>query len=169
MNIAIQESFRVKRLGWKLAVIAVLALAVFVTERNILVTVSASVEHRWFWRTSELPARGDYATFMLQHPLAGERPVRLTKRLACWSGDVLSINDREYFCNGKLLGVAKQTGLNGEALPQFVYQGQIPDGKAFALGAHKDSFDSRYWGFVDVEHSERVSPLFADDPAADRP
>ncbi len=169
MNISIQKLFRSKCLGWKLALIAVLTLAVYVTERNILVTVSASVEHRWFWRTADTPSRGDYATFMLKHPLAGDQPVRLTKRLACWSGDVLSISGRDYFCNGEFLGVAKETGLNGQALPQFVDQGQIPQGKAFAVGAHKDSFDSRYWGLVDVEDTERLSPIFAKDPSVSSP
>ncbi len=158
-----------KSLGWKLAVVAVLALGVYVSERHILVTVSASVEHRWFWRSGDKPARGDYATFLLEHPLAGDRPVRLTKRLACWGGDVLNVSDRDYYCNGTFLGVAKETGLNGQALPQFVYNGHIPHGKAFAFGTHKDSFDSRYWGLVDVAATERLSPLFAKDSTSVRP
>lgn len=158
-----------KTLRWKLIVVMVLTLAVTVIEQNILVTVSASVEHRWFWRTGTTPSRGDYATFWLQHPLAGDQSVRLTKRLVCWSGDALSVKDHNYYCNGNFLGVAKSTGLDGQALPQFVYQGPIPEGKAFAFGVHTDSFDSRYWGLVTIEDTERLSPIFASNAAASRP
>ena len=169
MSKATQDVCSLQSHRGKLAVVALMALGVYLTERNILLTVSASVGHRWFWRSGEQPARGDYATFLLQHPLAGAQPVRLTKRLVCWSGDVLKVSDRHYYCNGQFLGIAKETGLNGQALPQFVYQGRIPDGKAFAYGAHKDSFDSRYWGLLEVEAAERLSPLFATDPSRARP
>ena len=148
-------------LRWKLVVIAVLALGVFHGERNVLVATSGSVEHRWFWRTGETPKSGDYATFMLDHQLAGDALVQLTKRLVCWAGDVLTVLGQDYYCNNQYIGRAKRTGLNGEPLPQFVYHGKIPSGKAFAAGSHVDSFDSRYWGFVDISHTERLVPIFA--------
>ena len=148
-------------LGWSLVVIGLLTLGVFYAEDNVLVATSGSVKHRWFWRTGETPKSGDYATFMLDHPLAGDAPVRLTKRLVCWAGDVLTVRRRDYYCNNQYVGRAKRTGLNGEPLPQFVYHGKIPSGKAFAAGSHVDSFDSRYWGFVDVCHTERLVPIFA--------
>lgn len=147
-------------LRWKLVVIGLLALGVFYTERNLVVATSGSVEHRWFWRTGEVPGPGDYATFMLDHPLAGDKPVQLTKRLVCWTGDVLTVSGQDYYCNDQYIGRAKRTGRNGQALPQFVFNGKIPPGKAFAAGGHVDSFDSRYWGFVDIAQIERLVPIF---------
>lgn len=146
---------------WKLAVVAVGSLAVYYSEQHILMTVSASVEDRVFWRTGERPDRGDYATFILHHPLAGDTPVRLTKRLVCWAGDTLTVHGRHYFCNGKYIGKARDTGLNGQSLPRFVFNGRLPPGKAFAAGTHVDSFDSRYWGLVAVADTERLLPIFA--------
>lgn len=148
-------------LRWKLVVIGLLALGVFYAEDNVVVATSGSVEHRWFWRTGEIAARGDYATFMLDHPLAGDKPVRLTKRLVCWAGDELAVRGQDYYCNDWHISRAKRTGLNGQPLPQFVYQGRILPGKAFAAGNHIDSFDSRYWGFVDISQTERLVPIFA--------
>lgn len=149
-----------KSFRWKLAIVAVGCVAIFYGERHILVTVSASVDDRIFWRTGDEPEKGDYATFMFSHPLAGAEPVRLTKRLVCWEGDVLTIEGRNHFCNGEPLGVAKTIGLNGKPLPLFVYNDRVPEGKAFAFGAHVDSFDSRYWGLVDVGVTERLVPIY---------
>lgn len=154
-----------ERIEWrsftaKLAIVAVGCVAIFYAERHILVTVSASVDDRIFWRTGDAPDRGDYATFMFSHPLAGHDPVRLTKRLVCWEGDVLTVEGRQHFCNGEPLGVAKESGLDGQALPLFVYNDVVPVGKAFAYGGHADSFDSRYWGLIDVNEAERLHPLF---------
>lgn len=144
----------------KLAVVAVLAVGVIQWQSHILVTVSKSVEPRIFWKTGEEPTRDDYATFMFEHELAGEEPVRLTKRLACWSGDSLTVTGRDVYCNDEFLGTAKETGLTGQELPLFEFNGVIPNGLAFAVGSHADSFDSRYWGFVDVSTTERVVPIF---------
>lgn len=145
--------------GWKLGIVALGCVAIFYAERHILVTVSASVDERIFWRTSAQPDKGDYATFLFSHPLAGEEPVRLTKRLVCWEGDLLTIDGRQHYCNGQPLGLAKEFGLNGQPLPLFVFNDRVPPGKAFAFGVHADSFDSRYWGLIDVASTERLVPL----------
>ncbi len=145
---------------WKIALIALGCVAIFYAERHVLVTVSASVEDRIFWRTGDQPDKGDYATFMFSHPLAGEEPVRLTKRLVCWEGDLLTIDGRDHYCNGEPLGSAKTVGLAGKPLPLFVYNDRVPAGKAFAFGEHVDSFDSRYWGLIDIASTERLVPLY---------
>jgi len=44
-------------------------------------------------------------------------------------------------------------------MKSFVYDGVIPVGKAFVYGGNKDSFDSRYWGFIDLSTAQRLLPL----------
>ena len=46
-------------------------------------------------------------------------------------------------------------------LPLFRFDGVIPEGKLFVVGHHPRSWDSRYFGFVDVEEVlNRAYPLF---------
>ncbi|MCI1754340.1 MAG: hypothetical protein LKM31_00055 [Sphingobium sp.] len=81
------------------------------------------------WAVRKAPgpiAKGDYVMFTLSHPLAGPKPVSVTKHALCMPGDRL-ITDREhrrsvrpngwdgwYFCNGVLLGVSKPYGIHGQ-------------------------------------------------------
>ncbi len=137
-----------------------LAFGVSYVYSHLNITVSESLDHRVFWITDELPERGDYASFELTHPLAGPAPVLLSKQMLCWSGDYLTQDHRRFFCNGEFLGEAKYKTLKGKPLPLFEFSGPIPAGKAFAFGRHKDSFDSRYWGFVEVAATKRLEAIF---------
>ena len=137
-----------------------LAIGVSYTWDHINVTTSESLDHRVFWRTSERPGPGDYASFLLTHELAGPEPVLISKKLACWGGQETSQQGREFFCDGEPLGRAKTKTLTGKALPLFAFSGPIPAGKAWAYGSHPDSFDSRYWGLVDVSAAKRLKAIF---------
>ena len=96
---------------WKIGLVAFGCVCVFYAERHVLVTVSASVEDRIFWRTGDQPDKGDYATFMFSHPLAGEKPVRLTKRLVCWEGDLLTIDGRDHCCRSLVVATGGLAGM----------------------------------------------------------
>ena len=143
-----------------LIVIALIAAGVYYAQRELVVALTPSVDHRYFWRTESTPQKGDYATFILIHPLLDNRPIRVTKRVMCGQGDELRVDGREFYCNGDFLGIAKTEGFLGQKLPLFSFDGVIPSGKAFVAGTHVDSFDSRYWGFIDVADTERVVPVF---------
>jgi signal peptidase I/conjugal transfer pilin signal peptidase TrbI len=65
-------------------------------------------------------------------------------------GDHLKTLDRLYYCNGEFLGWAKEYSLKGERVENFVYDGVVPTGNIFVMGEHKDSFDSRYFGFIEA-------------------
>ncbi len=137
-----------------------MAYGVHVLNPRLLITVSPSVDGRVFWRTGKPPdAKHDFVTFWITHRLAGPEPVRLTKRLNCWPGEVLSIRGRDYYCNGAYLGRAKLLGRDGQKLPRLTEGGRIPNGYAFASGFHPDSFDSRYWGLVEIAQTERLIRL----------
>jgi conjugal transfer pilin signal peptidase TrbI len=68
----------------------------------------------------------------------------------CLPGEYLKVSDRLYYCNGEYLGRAKEHSLKGEKVDNFVYDGVVPSGKIFVMGEHKDSLDSRYFGFIEV-------------------
>jgi signal peptidase I/conjugal transfer pilin signal peptidase TrbI len=68
----------------------------------------------------------------------------------CIPGEYLRVADRKYYCNDEYLGTAKEHSLRGEKVDNFVYDDVIPQGKLFVMGQHRDSFDSRYFGFIEV-------------------
>jgi conjugal transfer pilin signal peptidase TrbI len=68
----------------------------------------------------------------------------------CLPGEHLTVSDRTYHCNGEYLGRAKEYSLKGEKVDNFIHNGVVPSGKICVMGEHKDSFDSRYFGFIEV-------------------
>ncbi len=118
------------------------------------------MEYRYFWKTDTVPQKGDYLTFCLNHPLLGNEDRTVTKKIACAAGSHLEMKNRIFYCDGRPLGMAKEFSLNGDPMPLFSWNGVIPDGKVFLTGSHPDSFDSRYWGFFDLEQTyQAVFPL----------
>lgn len=73
---------------------------------------------------------------------------KFLKFAGCVAGDTLTVRDRSYFCNGSLMGRAVALDSTGKPVKLFIYNGEIPAGKFFAIGSHPKSYDSRYWGFV---------------------
>lgn len=107
--------------------------------------------------------RGDYVMFILKDKrVENGKPVNITKEVGCAPGDTLVVQGKDYYCNGnEYLGKAKDYALNGERLDHFVFNGPVPEGKVFVAGHHKDSYDSRYFGFVGVEAiTARAYPVF---------
>lgn len=76
--------------------------------------------------------------------------VVLIKKVACDSGDRLFVMDKVYYCNDKLISIAKDKDRKGNKVDNFKFNGVIPDGKLFVIGTNKDSYDSKYFGFIDA-------------------
>lgn len=68
----------------------------------------------------------------------------------CLPGEHLRVSDLMYYCNGEYLGRAKEYSLRGEKVGNFIYDGVVPSGKIFVMGEHRDSLDSRYFGFIEA-------------------
>ncbi len=121
--------------------------------------------------------KGDYVLFeKCSKYLKNGEPLKLIKQIGCDAGDYLIEVDRDYYCLASLkgyeiekvkeslknakplkglepehLGKAKIKSLKGEPLDNFKFTGQIPGGKCYVAGSHPDSFDSRYFGFIDKQ------------------
>lgn len=72
----------------------------------------------------------------------------LVKVIRCDEGERLEVKEKEYYCNGELIGKAVWADRLGVPINNFVFNGVIPDNQAFVLGTHYRSYDSRYLGFI---------------------
>jgi len=149
-------------------VASLIFLAIEINAR-VSVTTSPSLDYRVFFVLQRMVPnkpvkvdRGDYVVSTIQSDyINGGKPIKVTKKVGCASGDSLRVERKKYFCNGKLLGQAKEFLLNGRKLSQFEYSVEIPKGNLFLIGDHKDSIDSRYLGFVSEEDvTAVVYPIF---------
>ncbi|MBB6122860.1 S26 family signal peptidase [Sphingobium subterraneum] len=118
--------------------------------------------------------KGDFVMFLLSHPLAGPKPVNVTKRALCLPGEHIVMiekpsmmpvapqgeRDGYYYCNGHLLNVSKANGRNGQKLQHWhPVQATIPQGFVFVGSGHPDGFDSRYYGPVAIGRLTRMEKI----------
>jgi type IV secretory pathway protease TraF len=114
--------------------------------------------------------RGDLVSFTLSHPLAGPKPVMVTKYALCLPGDRIdwlekpSMSPREwdgwYYCNGRLVGVSKPYGVGGQKLDHWrPMVGTIPAGMVYVGSSHPSGFDSRYYGPVEIGRLHRMEKV----------
>ena len=119
------------------------------------IVVSDSLDHRIFF-LCEPPTMfetGDYLVFrakeikFLQKSLT--RKDLFTKQVGCKPGDLLTVDgERRFSCNGRPLGQALEADSEGNRLPEFRFNGVIPQDSYFAIGSNPRSFDSKYLGFI---------------------
>ncbi len=125
---------------------------------RITVATSGSLDHRVFFL---LPAPAkveldDYLVFRHQGLSQVQPGLRadhnqMIKKVGCLPGDHLAMDAaNRFFCNGRLLGLALEADSKGRPLPRFAFNGQVPAGKLFMIGTHPRSYDSKYFGFIDV-------------------
>ncbi|MGH7484219.1 MAG: S26 family signal peptidase [bacterium] len=144
---------------WGALFLLVLAIATF--EARVVWAQTASVKYRVFLRADGVPKLGDYVNVTVRHPIIDPgKAVRLTKRVGCTAGQLFELRDGEDFCDGQSLGKVLSHTSRGQRLTAFAWSGPIPPGKMFVVGDRPNSFDSRYFGFVDLAGAQRLCPLF---------
>jgi len=133
---------------------------------KIMVTTTPSLSHRVFYMRAishgAMPKKGDYVIVHASSMYIDDgKPFDMTKRVACVPNQELRVKGRRYFCDGAYLGEAKERSLKREPLKNFIFNGSIPAERLFLMGDGKDSFDSRYLGFVKVDDVKTiVYPIF---------
>lgn len=98
--------------------------------------------------------KNDVVTFHYKHDFFNGERLRLAKRIKCLPGETLLKENESFFCEGVYLGEAKLKRKNGQDFPVFSYNGEIPPNKYFLFGDSLDSFDSRYFGLIDIDEIE---------------
>lgn len=77
--------------------------------------------------------------------------IKVSKKVGCSAGELLEVKGNAFYCDHVLIGYGKKQSMTGKPVELFNFNGIIPEGKLFAYGGNPDSYDSRYYGFVDVE------------------
>jgi conjugal transfer pilin signal peptidase TrbI len=128
---------------------------------HITSSATASVNYRLFWIEGGPGKKGDYVNFEKQHPLLKDgTPKKLTKRIVCMEGELLTFDGRRHTCGDAVLGSVLDRTHEGKPLDAFVWNGPVPAGKVFVEGDHERSFDSRYFGFVDRSATTRLRGIW---------
>lgn len=136
-----------------------MAMAVgMIIPSRIAITVTPSLKHRIYLYSSVTQAnvravvkKGSYVNFMFYDPrISNGKTQRVMKKVTCMEGESIRVDGKFFYCGDEFIGRAKPLTKNGEPLNQFIFSGVIPKGKMFVSGDHIDSYDSRYWGFLDI-------------------
>jgi len=166
LKIANKEIFKkVSRKNIRVALfVSALVICGLMLPSRFALTLTPSTPYRLFFIAGK-PDRienGGYVLFEKDlTEIGGKTQEKIIKRVVCAEGSVLQHQGRDYYCNGEWLGHAKERSRDGKPTVPFVYDGKIPPGKLFVMGTHTDSYDSRYFGFVDTKEAVRaiVYPL----------
>lgn len=152
-----------------LAFLAALLLGLWLPQR-IAVATSPSLDHRVFFlvhpgagsiETGDYLVAKQHDTSFIKQGLNKETN-NLIKQVGCSPGQSLTKDmEGKFFCGDKLLGEPLIRDSHGNLLPQFNYNGTVPDDSYFLVGSHPRSFDSKYFGFIhsgDILH--KAVPLW---------
>lgn len=105
------------------------------------------------------PERNDYILMKWPNALQEEVGLKegdiLIKRIGCVEGDTLEFNPHNnyFMCNGTYLGMGLEEMPNSKqklSLFTFGEKMVVPKGMFFAVGDNPTSYDSKYFGFVDI-------------------
>jgi conjugal transfer pilin signal peptidase TrbI len=161
------EEPRPGRLRKAMVIILPITLLAWWALPQVIWVMSPSID-AWAVRPAPGPIhRGDLVAFQLSHPLAGPRPVGVTKYALCLPGDTIEMRERPsraggehdgwYYCNGRLLGISKSLSLKGAGLVHWKpSQAVIPAGYLYVGSKHPSGFDSRYYGLVAIARLTRM-------------
>ncbi len=130
-----------------------LAFYVFVIAPHLAINFSPSISGYLFWieKGHRDFSPGDYVLIKFT-PERHDPYVQngyVGKRIGCMPGQTLERKGLAFYCDGKLVAVAKTRSISGKPLRPFDWtKGKVPEKHYFVVGEHPYSWDSRYYGFV---------------------
>jgi len=102
----------------------------------------------------QVPRRGDIVVFVFPE----DKKKDFIKRVIGVQGDTVEVRQKRVFVNGQPLGETYVRFADGDMIDGFVRARdnlppvKVPPGKLFVMGDNRDrSYDSRFWGFVDLD------------------
>lgn len=152
-----------RRLAW--GILLVFAAGLFWMSRYyaIEITVTDSVPYRIFWlKKGVLPQKYEWVSFIAPENGVYPKDTCFTKRVLGIAGDVVQIQQREFWINDQYVTYAKPVSKSGEPLV-LGPAGIIPSKRYFVHAPHQDSFDSRYRNIGWIYESQILGtavPLF---------
>ena len=138
--------------SWIRAALLATALAIGLwLPGRISVASTPSLGFRLFFlgKAGDRFEQGDYLLFRKHMDHAATD--LLLKKVGCATGQRLTVNNDEYYCDGNYLGRALTQDSKGNRLPQFIFNGFVPAGSLFMVGNHPRSYDSKYFGFIHAD------------------
>jgi signal peptidase I len=101
-----------------------------------------------------VPQRGDIIVFVFPEDTSKD----FIKRVVGVPGDTIEIRQKRVFLNGRALEEKYVRYADGDRVDGFIRSRdnlppvRVPPGKLFVMGDNRDrSYDSRFWGFVDLD------------------
>jgi conjugative transfer signal peptidase TraF len=85
----------------------------------------------------------------------------LLKQVVALPGDQVCTNDGIFRAGGEVIGSVLERDSLNRVLPRHQVCGRVPEGKVYVASRHPRSFDSRYFGPVDIQDIRgRAIPLW---------
>lgn len=136
------------------AVLLALFLVAYLMGYKVLISITNSLPFTIFVETPNKDfTTGNIVTFKYQYKeyFIYKQGQNFTKIIGCAQGQKISTIGNDYFCENKLIGTALEKDGFNNAIERQIYNEVIPQGKFFMIGSNPKSYDSKYYGYVDIK------------------
>jgi len=102
---------------------------------------------------------GDYIVFEWEHEgdaLGVKKGDLLTKRVFCMPKQNLVFRNNQFFCDLKPSHLVQSKSRKNKPLSPFKWNGDVPEGSFFVEGDNPLSYDSKYFGFIDLKNIKGI-------------
>jgi signal peptidase I len=102
---------------------------------------------------------GDIVSFpFIRNDRYFKKGTNFGKAISCKPGQYLYVDkNKSFYCDGRMFAAALNSDSKGNKVENFYFNGVIPQNKFFVMGSAINSYDSRYWGFLDKKDIKRIA------------